>query len=232
MTFLKRQLPLWICFGFGLAFFLQYYIPHPVSQDALTQVNDWVLVAGGFAILLGIASLFHLHTTKIARQAPGWGYSLVTLLAVVTTLAVGLWWKGSDRDPDNNLTPQGWIYTYVFIPLNATMFATLGFYVVSAAFRTFRLKSIEAGVLMAAALLLILGRAPLVEHLWSSLWGYDLAKASQVPYSMNAVTEWVMGVPSMAGRRGILFGVTLGVVATSLKVILGIERSYLGGGDK
>lgn len=230
MSLLKRQGPLALCFLLGMAFFLQYYIPHPLSQKALTRAADWLIVVGGFTMLLGLWSLFHLHAGKIARQAPGWGFSLVAFAAMLAATAAGLVSKANDLDPDTGLpTPQGWVYQFVLYPLNATMFATLGFYVASAAFRTFRLKSVEAGLLMASALVLLFGRVPLGEYLWSRLWGYDPAQAAASDASMNRITEWIMSVPNMAGRRGILFGITLGALATSLKVILGIERSYLGG---
>jgi hypothetical protein len=40
-----------------------------------------------------------------------------------------------------------------------------------------------------------------------------------------------MQIPNTAARRGILLGASVGGIAMSLRIIFGVERSYLGGGD-
>ena len=59
------------------------------------------------------------------------------------------------------------------------------------------------------------GRVPLGEYLVSWIGG---------------VSDWIMTVPNTAAQRGILIGVSLGGIATSIKIICGIERAYLGEG--
>jgi len=41
--------------------------------------------------------------------------------------------------------------------LNATMFSLIAFYIVSAAYRAFRVRSVEAGVMMITAAIIMLG---------------------------------------------------------------------------
>jgi hypothetical protein len=38
-----------------------------------------------------------------------------------------------------------------------------------------------------------------------------------------------MNVPNLAAKRAILIGAALGAIATGMKVILGLERNYIGG---
>jgi len=38
-----------------------------------------------------------------------------------------------------------------------------------------------------------------------------------------------MNIPNTAGQRAIMIGIALGIMSTSLRIILGIERTFVGG---
>jgi hypothetical protein len=215
VIFFKRQLPLIITGIMGVAFALQYYIPHPVSEEAITHLSKWMQIISGFAMVLGLASLFQVHTVKIKRQVPGWGYSVILFLAMLVTVVVGLFWSKGETTANGVQTAFGWIYSYTMVPLQATMFSILAFFIASAAYRAFRARSREAALLLTAAVVVMMGRVPLGQFLLP--WTWD-------------VTQWLLNVVNSAVRRAILIGVSMGAVALSLKIILGYERSYLGGG--
>src|SRR3989449_10061361 len=101
------------------------------------------------------------------------------------------------------------------VPLQGPMFSILAVFIASPAYRAFRARSREASVLLVAAVLVMMGRVRLGQFLLP--WTWD-------------VTQWLLNVANSAVRRAILIGVGLGQAALSLKIILGIERAYLGGG--
>ncbi|HMZ98617.1 MAG TPA: hypothetical protein PK063_16065, partial [Nitrospira sp.] len=96
MIFLRRQLPLLITMITGLVMAAQYYVPHPASEQLLTTVTKWLQIIGGFALVLGITSLFHVHAAKIRRKEAGWAYSLVLYVGMLGTIIVGLWNNGKE----------------------------------------------------------------------------------------------------------------------------------------
>jgi hypothetical protein len=132
------------------------------------------------------------------------------------TIAVGLWREGKET-VNGGMTAFGWIYNFMMVPLQGTMFAILAFFIASAAYRSFRARSREAAVLLIAAIIVMMGRVPLGEYL--------------VPISGD-ITQWILNVLNASVRRAILIGVSLGAVALSLKIIFGVERAYLGGGKE
>jgi hypothetical protein len=216
MNLLRRQLPLMVAMVTGLLFAGQYYVPHPASEEMLTSVTKWMQIIGGFALVLGITSLFTVHATKIRRKEAGWGYSIILYAGMLGTVAMGLWSEGKEA-VDGATTAFGWVYSYMMVPLQGTMFSLLAFFIASAAYRSFRARSREAAVLLTAAVIVMMGRVPLGEYL--------------IPISGD-LSQWILNVLNASVRRAILIGVSLGAVALSFKIIFGIERSYLGGGKE
>jgi len=108
-----------------------------------------------------------------------------------------------------------WIYQNIFTPLMSTIFALVAFFITSAAYRAFRVRTKEATVLLLCALFVMLGRAPIGDAIWGG-WS-------------TFVSNWLMGVVNMAGYRGIQLGAAIGGFATALRIMLGLERAHIGG---
>ena len=102
------------------------------------------------------------------------------------------------------------------------MFAMLAFYVASASYRAFRARNAQATVLLLAAFVVMLGRTPFSDWLSKILFmpeGWQISNLSNI----------IMNFFNVAGQRAIMIGIALGLISTALRVILGIERTYLGG---
>jgi len=204
---MKRQIPLIIVITLGFLFVAHTFIPSKASVDFYDWWVSWSKAISPFAVVLGILSLFMVHGTKIQRKAPNWQYSMVTLLALVITAFTGFAWG------TNEGTPFLWLFENVQMPMSATMFSLLAFYIASAAYKAFRAKSPQATVLLMAAFIVMMGQVPIGAAI--SKWIPETA-------------QWILNVPNLAAKRGIATGVGLGSTATALKILLGIERTYLG----
>jgi len=106
-----------------------------------------------------------------------------------------------------------WVYFKIFAPLQATMFSLLAFYVASATFRAFRARSLESTLLLMAGAVVMLGQVPI---------GNALTGGTAAPVEAFLMDNFVK-----AAERAIAIGGSLGVLATGLRIVLGLERSYL-----
>ena len=227
---MKSTIPWLIAAVVGVVMIAASFVP--AARDWRGEVEKWFDILAAFAFVLGGANLFAYHLGKMSARRPGWGYSGVTLVAFVVTLVAGLLKLGVDsaRHKENAwagdyLSEGGvpwWLFEYLYAPLMATMFALLAFYVASAAFRAFRAKNAEASLLLATAFIVLLGRT------YAGTWLTSGVPEEYSALTFPGLTGYIMSVGNTAGQRAIMIGIALGVAATSLKVILGVDRSYLG----
>ncbi|MEK7348474.1 MAG: hypothetical protein AABZ94_06350 [Candidatus Eisenbacteria bacterium] len=199
--------PIVVTFLTGATLIAIFFIPNRAAQQTQSVILEWADIVYAFALLLGSISLWLSHQKKLQQRAEGWIYSAVTLtaLALVTLLGVTQGVGGE--------TIVGKIYDSVNAPLASTMFSLLAFFVASAAFRAFRARNVEATLLLLTAIVMMVGRVSIGEFVWKGF---------------PPLTEWLLDVPNLAAKRAVAIGVGLGAISTALKIILGIDRSYLG----
>jgi hypothetical protein len=200
-------LPLLVTFLSGLIMVVVFFVPHHLAQEWNTRLLEWATVVYAFSLILGSIALWRGHWQRVTIRRADWPYSIVLLASLLGITILGVW-KGVDET-----SPVGQIYNCVNAPLASTMFSLLAFVIASAAFRAFRARSLEATLLLVTAVVMMIGRVSIGELISPHLPG---------------ITEWLLRVPNLAAKRAIAIGVGLGAVSTALKIILGIERSYLG----
>ena len=133
-------------------------------------------------------------------------------------------WSGQYNSPGSWF---GWAYEYIFKPCTATMFALLAFYVASAAFRAFRAKNFEALLLLGTAFIILLSQT--FAGYWLTSWlPSDPQQNALAWLRMENLKILIMRVFATAGTRAIMIGIALGLASTSIKIMLGQDRSYVG----
>jgi hypothetical protein len=165
---------------------------------------SWAAIITAFALFLGFANVVSVHWGRIRTQKPGAIYSVVLLLSLFLTLAFGL--GGGPLSTSSQI-----IFDFILQPLEATFFALLALFMATAAFRAFRVRSLESFFFVLFAIIVLLGQVPVSIYLWPEF---------------PVIKDWILNVPTLAGVRGILLGVALGVIATGLRVLTGADRPY------
>ena len=223
------------------------------------------IVISGFALLLGVDSLILYHTRNIQR-GNNTLFSGILLISFWVTVFWGLfaWWRYGSPFAQNSTFM--WLFINVYLPLDATMFSILAFYIASAAYRAFRARNTNALILLLTASTIMIGRVlysnivfPLALSVFLFLAGFWIFTNTGRLYgselvfrrflggllmggaiivlvppifkfvgsNIAAVTDWILSVPQNAAKRGMILGLSFGQVAFALRIMFGIERSWI-----
>ncbi len=221
-----------ITFLMGIVVVLSEFIPHKPFSGISSTFEEWFMIISGFAIILGLMSLIRVNGGKVANKAENWKFYLAGLISLFMMVIFGLLWgmqntmgllgHGDGIRVWLGAKPFDYLFDHVYLHLSSTMFALLAFFIASAAYRAFIIRSFESNLLMVAAVIVIIGRTSFGSMLTSWLpesWSF---------FHIPNLTDFIMQYPNSAAQRAIMISAALGIIGSSLRIIIGIERSYLG----
>lgn len=207
---MKNSLPVAIMTVIALIIILDFFVADAPSVQWIKQsglvLRSWGIVISAFAMGLGAVNLLRRHVVTISRRESGAFYSVLLVGSMLIMIVVGI---GAGQDSP----VYDFLFSNILSPASATMYASIAFYIVTAAYRSFSAKSLESWVLLLTAVVVMLGKAPI----GAAISGF-----------FPVAADWIQNIPNTAGMRAIMMGAALGVVSNAVKMFLGLDRTYLG----
>tara|TARA_Y100000588_G_C14191844_1_gene898360 strand:- start:552 stop:1355 length:804 start_codon:yes stop_codon:yes gene_type:complete len=186
---MKRQIAYFLVVFVGFLALAGHFINYAPLNDFIdNDATQWFDIIAGFAAFLGVINLLQLHMNKIVNKKNHWRYSLFTLSGFVLMIIFGFIYNGSSVDMGPHLKEKGsafyWMFKHIYLPLGASMFALLAFFVASASYRAFKIRNFEATLLLISGIFLMIGRVPLGQLVpwWISLEIYICLLFSIIAY--------------------------------------------------
>lgn len=192
---------------------IPYYLDIQFLDQASAIERDWMLLIINMAVFVGVISIGQVHGKKIMRKAENWEYSVVLMVAMIIMALTGLPLESIGLGLDNPV--YNFLFIHVMTPLGSTMYSILAFFITSAAYRAFRARNIEAGLILVSGTIVVMSNAPLF--------------TASLPFLITW-KNWIFDVPNTATMRGVMMGAALGAIALAVRTLMGIERGYLRGG--
>lgn len=115
------------------------------------------------------------------------------------------------RAHDSHSTTQkvyDFLYDGLFNQLGSAMFALLGVYIAAAAYRAFRVRTLESALMMIAAVIVMLGQ---------------ISFGKEIYEEMPSLRQWLLEVPNSAAFRAIRLGAGVAGLMLAIRMWLSIE---------
>lgn len=211
-----------ITFLGGIYFFLEFVLPKYIFLgDTAFELGAYhskilkaVQVIFVMAIGLGVINLVRIHGYALIRKRPGWLNSLALIVSMALTIGFGLanWYMKEFHGGSEMLDRIFWkfIMQGVYQNLGSAMFSLLAFYIAYAAYRSFRVQSVEAGLMMVAAIVVMIGQIPL---------------GAFISETIPQTRAWVLTRINVPVFRGIMFGSMIAGLAMAVRMWLSLERT-------
>lgn len=245
----RRAIIVSVTFLAGLFFAAEFFLPvnwtaifpkdDPTSNfltPAIQPAQNVLQIISALALGLGTFGLVRLHLRNVVQKRTQWGYSVVLLVSFVTMATLSILNTLAEKEivERGPLLERafGILFDYTLVQLDAAMFSLIAFYIFSAAYRAFRIRSVEASILMFTAMLVMIGIVPLGAYFSYTILGLPEGAApeganflTQLLHSLGlpTIANWVLTQLNAPAQRAIEFGVGIGGLAMAIRLWLSLE---------
>ena len=189
----------------GILVLFGYFIPAFSGLQIL--LLNWAIILAGAAAIVGVFNLILVHSDKVRRSEKGSIYSALLVVSLVATLIFGIILR-----PGHTIMKM--VVSGIIVPSEAALMGLLTISLLYAAIRLLRRRvDLMSIIFLITAAFVILGTASL--------------PFGEIPF-VGDFSRWVTEVLALGGARGILIGVSLGILTTGLRVLFGTDRPYGG----
>ena len=188
----------------------------------MEPLSNAILVISTFAFALGLYSLASVHGKTLLKKRQGWGSSLAFFIAAISIMIAAFLkqYLGKGNWQSINYSIFMILFDGALKALSATMFSLVAFYIVSAAYRAFRIKTAESALMLIAAFLIMLALVPFGAMIINGLPIHGWLQVLR----LEKIGTWILNYPNAAAQRGMMFGIGVGALAMSLRIWLSLER--------
>ena len=189
----------------GILVLFGYFIPAFSGLQIL--LLNWAIILAGAAAIVGVFNLILVHSDKVRRSEKGSIYSALLVVSLVATLIFGIILR-----PGHTIMKM--VVSGIIVPSEAALMGLLTISLLYAAIRLLRRRvDLMSIIFLITAAFVILGTASL--------------PFGEIPF-VGDFSRWVTEVLALGGARGMLIGVSLGILTTGLRVLFGTDRPYGG----
>ena len=190
--------------------------------------NEFIVIITSFVVFIAIINLVMFHGKKIINNEKGIHNSIIFFTFIIT-MAFFTTLGGPDiKEPGKWGEYFDFVFNSIQKPMGIAAYSMITFFIVSSAYRSFKVRSAEAGLLMISAIIVMLGQLPLGELLAQKL-------PSMLDFlGLPQLSKFILNVINASAYRGVVIGTLIGGLSISLRIWLGIDNSVYTGleGDK
>lgn len=207
---LRRELPLTLAAAIVLILFTDYYFQNDILRTTANTLVNWAVVASATAAGVGVLNVL-IRTTRNIQKRESYWYLEIWMLIMMVVVAVG----GVIGAYGTSIL-YTWVMQNIYLAIDSTIFSMVVFDITAAFYRTFRVRSIDAAILVISAFFVMIYNIPLMGGLF--------------PDSI-AIGSWVVNIASVGPTRALTAVTAIGLIGFAIRILLMKDKSIFGGVD-